>query len=420
MTRPRRRTGARVGRIITAFSFAMAGNGLLLTALGIRAGRAGFDAATTGAILSGYYVGFLVGTRHARPIMRRLGAARALMVLMMAMAVICAAPALAEVAGLWIVLRIAQGYTISACYVVVETWLNTATGNDRRGRLLGIYMVCAMASFAVGAFMLRFTGSDGVRPFVAAGLLTGFGALIMRGTHATAVSAPARENLAVPLRQLFGLVPIGVVLAALVGFSNGAFASVAVFAERAGLDDAHTALVSAITGLGPIVVLFPLSALSDRMSRPAVIAVSAAVAATLFVITGPMTPGEWPMLTTLVLAGGLTLTLYTLTVAATNDGIVPDQMASASGQIVLLYGIGATLGPFAATTAMAWLGPDGYFWANAAPHAAVVAAVVMLSRRGRGGVRPPDRTTLAAVTRELARRTVRRARYIEIPRRIRP
>ena len=56
-------------------------------------------------------------------------------------------------------------------------------------------------------------------------------------------------------------------------------------------------------------------------------------------------------------------------------------MAAASGQIVLLYGIGAILGPFASTAAMKAFGTDGYFWVNAAPHAAVVVAVVSLSRR---------------------------------------
>ncbi len=384
MAAPPRQPGTRVAQLIVAFSLTMAGNGLLLTVLGVRAGRDGFSTAATGAILSGYYVGFLAGTRHAAPIMQRLGLARALMWMMAVMAVICAAPALAEVPGWWILLRIAQGYMVSACYVVVETWLNTATSNDRRGHLLGIYMVCVMASFAAGAFLLRFTGTRGAAPFLVAGLITACGALCMTGAHAATAAAPSRPIPApVALKTLFRLAPVGVVLAGLVGFSNGAFSTVAVFAQRAGLDDARTALVSAVTGLGPIVVLFPLSKLSDRVSRPAVIAASAAIAAVLFVVTGPMTPGHWPMLTSLVITGGLTLTLYTLTVAATNDRLMPDQMAAASGQIVLLYGLGAILGPFASTAAMKAIGADGYFWVNAAPHVAVVVAVVVLSQRAR-------------------------------------
>ena len=368
--------GRGIAQMTFGFSLAMAGNGLLLAILGVRATRAGFSNAVTGAILGAYYVGFLAGARHVRGIVARLGLARALLVLVAAMGVIAAAPALGEVPAWWIVLRLVQGYAISACYVVVETWLNGTIGNERRGHLLGIYMVCSMAAFAVGSFVYRFTGADGTMPFLVAGAITGAGAIVLTGLHSRVPVVHARTPQAVPMRLLFQLAPIGVTVGALVGFVNGAFTVAAVYAERANFTDAQTATISAVVGIGPIVVLYPLSVLSDRVSRRGVLIASAALASILLVLTAAMKPAGWPMMAALTIVGGLTISLYTLTSAETNDKVEPDQMAGASGQIVLLYGIGAIRGPFAATATMGRFGPRGFFWLNAAGHAVAVVLVL--------------------------------------------
>ena len=52
------------------------GNGLQGTLLGIRGALEGFDAATMSLVMSAYYVGFLLGTRRATPMIRRVGHVR--------------------------------------------------------------------------------------------------------------------------------------------------------------------------------------------------------------------------------------------------------------------------------------------------------------------------------------------------------
>ena len=54
----------------------MLGMGLQSTLLGVRATLEGFPTVVTGAIMSCYYVGYLLGTRVAPPLVRRLGRAR--------------------------------------------------------------------------------------------------------------------------------------------------------------------------------------------------------------------------------------------------------------------------------------------------------------------------------------------------------
>jgi MFS family permease len=374
----------RIGQLIAAFSMVMAGNGLLLTALGVRSSRAGFSDLVTGAVLGGYYVGFLVGARHARPLVQRFGLMPTLASLVVMMAIVAAGPALGEVAVYWVVLRVVQGYAISASYVVMETFLNGAIGNDHRGRLLGVYMITTMGAFAGGSYLLSLTGAGGATPFVVAGLLTVSGAVGLLGMHAHAAQLPVRKAAPMTPIELFRLAPVGVSVATLVGFANGSLTTVAVYGERAGLADARTALVSAAVGVGPIVMLYPMSAWSDRRPRRQVLVVASACAAAMMVAMATMAAGGWPMVLTLVPAGGLTIGLYTLASAETNDHVDPGRMAAASGQIVLLYGVGAVLGPFATAAAMGRFGPPAYFVLNALALVGAAVAVVAASQLTAG------------------------------------
>ena len=62
------------------------------------------------------------------------------------------------------------------------------------------------------------------------------------------------------------------------------------------------------------------------------------------------------------LFGGLSVPLYSLSIAHTNDHLQPDQMVAASATLVMLNGIGASFGPLSAAWMMNALGPNGLFW----------------------------------------------------------
>lgn len=366
-------------RVIVALSITMIGNGLLLTVLGVRSSRAGFSAAVTGSILAAYYVGFLVGARATGAMARRFGLHRTLAAVIVVMASVTAGPALGENPGWWTGLRVVQGFGVSASYVVVETWINASTTNERRGRLLGIYLVTVMAAFALGALLYRFTGADGSWPFLVAALITASGVVPLIGIHPIAATARTATTH-MRLGQLFRLAPVGAVVACLSGVVNGAFSSISVYADKAGFSDSRTGVFTALSVIGPILLVYPLGAVSDRVPRPAVLAGSAALAAALFASMVGMSAGGVAASGTIVIAGGLTLGLYMLASAETNDHLRPDQIASASELIVLLYGIGAMVGPFAITAGIAAGGANAYFWVMAAAHGLGAVLVISLWR----------------------------------------
>jgi MFS family permease len=69
----------------------------------------------------------------------------------------------------------------------------------------------------------------------------------------------------------------------------------------------------------------------------------------------------WTLITTVALFFGLSSTLYPLSIAYANDYLEPGDIVAASGGFVLVYGIGAVLGPLASSYSMRMIGPSGMF-----------------------------------------------------------
>jgi hypothetical protein len=94
------------------------------------------------------------------------------------------------------------------------------------------------------------------------------------------------------------------------------------------------------------------------------------------------------LLVLVCLFGGLSLPMYSLCLAHTNDFLRPDQMVAASSGLVLVFGIGAIFGPFTAGAMMSAVGPAGFFVYLAAMHGAI--GLFAIYRMFRRASRPLD------------------------------
>jgi MFS family permease len=167
-------------RLLSGVALAMCGNGLLLMLFSVRSTEAGFGSTVTAVVVSGYYLGFLVGSQVAAGLVRRTstGFAFGLLCVVVAMTSFVA-PAWVS-APFWIFLRTIIGFCFASIYVVVESWLNRSSPNEDRARVLGVYLASMMASFASGSLIVLVTGTAGAAAFVIAGLLCVAGAVLAR------------------------------------------------------------------------------------------------------------------------------------------------------------------------------------------------------------------------------------------------
>ncbi len=365
----------------------MLGAGLQGTLLGLRATIEGFPTPVTGAIMSCYYIGYLIGTAIAPPALRRVGHIR----VFAALAAIASVAVLVQGAFVqpwaWATMRLASGVCFAGIYVVAESWLNDRATRDNRGRLFAVYMLVLYVGLGAAQLLLIVSNPETPIPFMLVSVL------ISLAMVPIVVSAQQLPDRAAPrkvrLRELYHNSPLGVVAVAVSGLiSSIIFSMGPVYARLSGLDTSGVATFMAMSILAAVATQYPVGRLSDRIDRRTVIA---AVCMLITVAAGCIAAfPAMPHVLFLILAAlfsGFALTLYSLSVSHVNDKLDPAQMVAASSALLLLNGTAAAVGPLLAGSLMSAFGPQAYF-ATLATLAGTLA-VYDLWRKSRRGPVPP-------------------------------
>ena len=338
----------------------MLGHGLQGTLLGLRANIERFPDAITGMVMSGYYVGLLIGSLRVPVLVARVGHVRVFAALLSlgSTAILFQAVFVEPVA--WFLMRLLTGYCFAGAFIVAESWLNGSASNDSRGQILSLYMVVQLGGMAAGQFLLNLADPRGFDLFILVSVLISVAAVPML---LTAVAAPAIGSRGgIGIAALYRLSPLGV--AGIVGVgvgTSGLFSMGPVYSSQEGLSVAAISTFMAAMIMGGVVFQMPVGRFSDRHDRRRVIAAVALL--TALVLLPPALLPQLPnymLYPGFFLVGGLSLPLYALCVAHTNDFLNSEQMVGASSALVLAFGIGAAAGPTATALSMQAIGPVGF------------------------------------------------------------
>src|ERR1700731_1797094 len=366
----------------------MLGAGLQSTLLGLRATLEGFPTLVTGAIMSCYYVGYVLGTLVALPLLRQVGHIR----------VFAALAAIASVAILvqgcfvnpaaWGAMRLMSGLCFAGIYVVAESWLNDRASRANRGGLFAVYMLILYIGLGLAQFLLIASNPLTPNPFMLVSVL------ISLAMVPIVVSAEQLPERAVPrkvrLPDLYQNAPLGVVGVIVSGLISAIIFSMGpVYARLSGQETTNVATFMAVSILAAVVTQYPVGRLSDRMDRRTVIAGVCGLATIVAgsIVAFPQMP-HGAFLTLAALFSGLSLTLYSLSVSHVNDKLEPAQMVAASSALLLLNGSAAAIGPMLAGSLIEAFGPPAYFATLATLTGAL--AVYDLWRKSRRRPVPPS------------------------------
>ncbi len=338
----------------------MLANGLQGTLLGVRGAIEGFSTIEMSFVMAAYFVGFLGGSRLAPGMIRRVGHVRVFAALASLISAGLLIYAAAPDPWVWTAMRVLIGFCYSAVYVTAESWLNNATTNANRGRTLSFYIIVQMGGIVAAQGLMTLGDPAGFILFVIPSVLVSisFAPILL-----TVSPAPVYETTKpMTLGGLFRVSPLGFVGAFLLGGVFAAqFGMSAVWGTEAGLTVAQISLfVSAIFG-GGLVMQYPIGWLSDQMDRRVLIAGLAALGGAAVMVPVLSAP-PWPVLLAVAFTlGSVSNPLYSLVLAYTNDYLQPEDMAAASGGLIFLNGLGASVGPLAMGWLMGRAGPDAFF-----------------------------------------------------------
>lgn len=338
----------------------MLGNGMHFTLIGLRGGLEGFSSVELAVVTSGYFMGFLSGARATPVMIRRVGHVRVFAALGSLMsAALIAFPLLTE-PWAWTVLRLLVGFCMSGVYVAAESWLNAASTNQTRGKVLSAYMIAQTLGIIGAQGLLTLGDASTSVLFIGASILVSvsFAPILLSVTPAP-VADVARP---MSLRGLLSASPLGTVGIFLLGSVYATQSGMgAVFGTQIGMTTTQIALFVAMLFAGALVMQYPVGWLSDRMDRRQLI-FGAAALGSASCAAGWITGGALaPLMAAAFFAGGVTTPLYALFLAYTNDALSPEDMPAASGGLVFTFGLGAIAGPMVTGWAMQVFGPFA-FW----------------------------------------------------------
>jgi len=351
-----------VAAILAGITIVSLGQGVFATLVPVRLTEAGLAADRVGLVVAASAIGFLIGCLFVARVIRLVGHIRAFSAF--AAASCLAGLALPWTVGLpgWFLLRLAMGFCSAGLFMVTESWLNELTPRHLRGRILTTYVVVVMLALGAGQALLTVLDTRDVLPFVLASAAFTLALIPVTLTRSRHPSVPHRIRLS--LGKAYRNSPVGAVGCVVVGLVAATLQGVApVWGVRRGFTTAEIATLMAATQIGGLLCQWPLGWLSDRIDRRWVILAAAlcTIVAALGSIAAANRETFGLLIALFALWGGMAEAIYPLSVAHANDHAKPQDYVSLAGTLLILWSIGSSAGPLAATVAMERMGPDVLF-----------------------------------------------------------
>jgi len=368
-----------VGPLLLGVAILLTGQGLQGTLLPVRASMEGFSTLSIGLMGGAYFLGFTLGCLRGPSLVWKVGHVRVFA------AMTAAASAAPLLHGLWMeswvwwVLRLVSGYCFAVLYVVIESWLNDQSTNDTRGAVFSAYTLITLTVLAAGQQMLMLYDPREMALFALASAMVSIAALPV---VLSVAPSPEQSETKVKLdvARLFRISPAGALGCLAAGFANGSFWALApVFMVSYSTDVSVVAWFMTAAVLGGALGQWPLGLWSDHVDRRWVVGF-----ASLMGLVGGLAiwwfAGSIPEQGLLLLSaawGAVAFPIYSVSAAHANDAAKPNEFVMVSSGLLLMYGIGAILGPFVAPGVMKYAGPGGLYLFTATIHVLLLAYVIV-------------------------------------------
>jgi len=314
--------------------------------------RAGSSSFAIGAVTASSLIAVILFGPCYPYLITRLGLKRSVVVGIGCAALILVLMPLKPGIALWVCLRFLTGCALGLSWIASEIWLNTVSGAETRGTVMGVYGTVFSIGTIAGPLLLEFTGTRGWQPFLigAAGLgLTMLPLMLLSG----AASAPQGFT---PLRALAGAARAAplIMLAALVAglVESADLTLLPLFGLHGGFAERTALMLLAVFMAGNVVLQVPIGLLADQFGRRFMLGVCALLSALGPLLLQPFFGAPlllWPLL---FIWGGTLYAFYSQGVALLGGQFAAAELPMANTLFVMVYCLGGVIGPSAGGIAM--------------------------------------------------------------------
>jgi len=363
--------------LFTGIGIMMIAHGLQSNLMGVRSVIENFNVVTTGIFMSGYFVGYFIGSQTTPILVSKVGHIR----VFAAFASMASLSVLIVVVFvnpyIWTIARFITGLSLVSCYIVAESWLNDRATNKNRGQLLSAYMIILFTGLGIGMLLLNVGNPEKFEPFILVSLLM---SIALVPILLTKRKAPKFKKIGViSMKELYKISPLGTVSSFCTGAIHSAlFSLAAVYAATVKFTILEISILLFIINMSAVFSTGPIGFLSDKYDRRLIIIISSLGSAILafiaIFISNHYLTTFWNLNYESVLGNGkliffiilglyasLSLPLFSLNLAHTNDYVSKEKFVAAGGGLQLIFGIGAIGGPILCSLLMKLIGVNGFF-----------------------------------------------------------
>ncbi|MEM1198388.1 MAG: MFS transporter [Pseudomonadota bacterium] len=269
----------------------------------------------------------------------------------------------------WFFLRFLLGVTGGVLFGLSEAWVVQAAEGPARARIMALYAAILSAGFAIGPFMLPFTGYEGWAPFIIAAtfaILT-----LIPIIYVTTEDKTSDETQTMSMLDFIPLAPMLVTAVFVFSFmDSGVLALFPIFGTESGLSKDVTSFALGVLIIGNAVLQFFVGWLADRFPKYFVIAACCFTTVIMCAIL-PMVMGSLLMWPVLVILGTAGFSIYTVSLAIFGERFKGSALIAGASAFAAMWGAGGIISPPSVGYAMELYGP------NALPAVMAVAYVLL-------------------------------------------
>jgi len=344
--------------LMAASFLVQASNAAITTMIAIVIAQRGGEQSDVSLIAACYALGFMLGCFVAPAQVFRVGLIRAYAAAAAVVTMAIVGLELLEGTGLWAFLRFMMGASIAAVLAISDTWMNSNTPGNLRGRVIAIYsIVMGVGSLASQMiFLVADAETDDLVLMFA--VVMNFAVVLV---SLTSSSPPTIEP---PPKRQFRILTITSKTASMAAFVSG-FATVSIISILPFYLTEHAvagelvAISLAALYLGRLIFQWPIGSLSDRLDRRTILVALSAVLAAAMVgmilvgardgeaysgALGPLIQGGVFLYT--LLLGGILFPIYSVASALAFDRAEGKSMIDISTSLLVIYSLGSIAGPF--------------------------------------------------------------------------
>jgi len=372
-----------VSSLLFTTAFLLAGHGLHMTFLPLRASELGLSQTLIGLSGSAYFAGFLTGALVIPPIIARVGHIRSFTALLAIFLSSFLFLSLIDEGIIWVLVRFVLGAVMCGSYTVIESWLAEQSDSTQHGRVLSVYTAIVLISMAVGQYLLGVTEANPLYPFILVSLLVGLAIVPVSLTRSLAPApVPAtRFDFSKLYRRshtaFAGALGSGVVMGGFWGLG-------AIYALSVTNDPSFVPTFIAANIIGGALAQYPIGMASDRIDRRYVLAaLCAASGISAFALM--LASSQQTLLLGAFAFGAFANSLYAVSLAKAADNSKRDEFVTIGSSVLLLNALGSASSSLIIGWTMRTVG-DGALFALVGTASLVTGVFIVLQPPGRTAV----------------------------------